>query len=52
MCDNLAIWDFDFSALEIRQLAILDKNKWLSPNRHALSSTKHYMDLIDEGLDY
>jgi len=52
MRDNLAIWDFDFSALEMRQLAILDKKKWLSPNRHALSSTKHYMDLIDEGLDY
>lgn len=52
MRDNLAIWDFDLSLSEMHQLAILDKNKWLSPNRHTLSSTKHYMDLIDDGLDY
>ncbi len=52
MRDNLDIWDFDLSLSEMHQLAILDKNKWFSPNRHTLSSTKHYMDLIDEGLDY
>ncbi|MFC6177014.1 aldo/keto reductase [Companilactobacillus huachuanensis] len=51
MRDNLDIWNFDLSLSEMQQLAILNKNKWLSPNRHTLGSTKHYMDLIDEGLD-
>lgn len=52
MQENFEIWDFELTTDEMNQLAILDKNKWLSPNRHSLSSTQHYMNLIDEGLDY
>lgn len=49
---NLEIWDFNLTPKEMNQLANLNKNNWLSPNRHSLCATQHYMDLIDEGLDY
>ncbi|CAJ1188469.1 putative oxidoreductase/MSMEI_2347 [Companilactobacillus paralimentarius] len=49
---NLEIWDFNLTPKEMNQLANLNKNNWLSPNRHSLCATQHYMDLIDEGLNY
>lgn len=52
MRENLAIWDFRLSLAEMQQLAGLDKGSWLSPDRHSVMATRHYMELIDQGLDY
>jgi 2,5-diketo-D-gluconate reductase A len=52
MRENLAIWDFQLSLTEMQQLASLDKGSWLSPDRHSVMATRHYMHLIDQGLDY
>ncbi|WP_300558070.1 aldo/keto reductase [Companilactobacillus sp.] len=52
MLENSDIWNFSLTFDEMDQLVKLNKNKWLSPDRHSLSATKHYQDLIDQGLDY
>lgn len=49
---NINLFDFNLTADDMAQLQNLNKNKWLSQNRHSLSVTKHYQDLIDVGLDY
>ena len=46
MHENQAIWDFQLTAFDMQQLAALDKGRWLSPDRHALTTTQHYMDLL------
>lgn len=48
---NATIWDFELSKAEMAQLARLDKKRWLSPDRHSVKATQHYMKLIDEGLE-
>jgi diketogulonate reductase-like aldo/keto reductase len=52
MIENADIWNFSLSIDEMNQLAKLDKKKWLSPDRHSLSVTQHYQDLIEQGLNY
>lgn len=52
LLQNIDLFDFKLSTENMFQLKNLNKNKWLSPDRHALSVTKHYQELIDAGLDY
>lgn len=48
LMDNIRIWDFTMTPGELGMLAKLDKGRWLSPDRRALTTTQHYMDLIDQ----
>lgn len=52
LLQNIDLFDFKLSTENMFQLKHLNKNKWLSPNRHSLSVTKHYQELIEAGLDY
>lgn len=51
MRENIQLGDFELTAVEMKQLTILDKKKWLSPSRHSLCVTQHYMELMDAGLN-
>lgn len=50
--ENLNLWDFQLIPYECGQLAKLNKKQWLSPNRHLLSTTQHYMNLIDRSKNF
>lgn len=52
MRENLNIWSFSLTSQEMTALAKLDKGRWFSPDRHSLLTTRHYENLIDQGLDY
>lgn len=51
MRENQALWDFALTPTDLHQLAALDRGHWLSPDRHSLAATQHYMDLIDADSD-